>query len=211
MYWASEFTRMVIIPEHLFSGDKKFKWAYGIRTARPDSQGIIGFITKIETAATNQYSFDVALATIGTNWVSATNFTSSLAIKGAALFLPTTNVFVRGKETRILRSLITGRQVNILGYGVKPDSAFVAASKIKENVGRVMTVKDECPFVVIEMKSKAGYSGSAFFDEHKRLFILHGGMENESDFLKKACDYAERIYRRRIDGVALLTGPILLE
>lgn len=215
MYWSSPDTKEVIIPEHLFTDEGWFKGAYGIRSARPDSHGLIGYINKVEKPDTNQYSIDVTFATIGTNWTSATNFTpyfsSRISKKEAVYFSPSPTVIMRGKETRRLRSLITGNEVKILGYGVKPDAAFTEASKNKENWGKKMIVQDERPYVVIEMKSKDGHSGSAFFDEHRRLFILHGGPDMGNDFLKKVDKYVEKTYGREAEGAAVLTGPLLLE
>ena len=213
MYWVDAHTREVIIPGHLIASDEKDHWlqgAYGVRMARPDSHGFVGFLTKVEAANPKKYGNDVAFGTVGTNWTSVTNFVSShipLVEGGDNVFLsPAATVFIHGVKTKTLRSYITKREVKILGYAVESSVVYSnAVGGIKGSM--VTTAVDVNPYIAVEMNSDFGFCGSAFIDEHDRMFIIHAGVpeaDSKMDSIRKSLGDA------KVKGVCLLTGPIIL-
>lgn len=189
----------VLIPKHLLTEDValKGKYTFGVQLMRPASSEIICYITGVHSIMTTKENFDVALGDLGTNQVEAAGMIAKFSketppiVSKRVQFSPAKTVTIDGKETKFLRSLITGKQVNILGYGM---------------------ISNAPPNIVIEMKAGSGYSGSAFFDENKRLFILGGETLDNGYFLKSAGEgYFQREYGHEVKSIALLVGPIDLE
>ena len=192
-----------IVPEHIFSADVGFSGAFVVRIARPDNHCIIGFINAIINPDTNSYLRDIAITTVSTNgMVIAPSLKRPMEEK--VFTLPSPTVDISGTETKTIRSLITGEEVKIIGYGIRSNP------KLEEELkaGKTVSVSEEHPYIIVEFKSDEGYSGTAFFDENNRIFILHGGFKDGNNDAGK--DFLAR-YGREPKGMASLVGPVVFE
>jgi len=195
-------TYSIIVPEHLFSEDIGFNGAFAVRIARPDNHIIIGFIDKITDSGSNLFGLDIAIATISTNSrvIAPFHFDGG---KEAIQTFSSYTVNVRGRETKTLRSLITGKEAKIIGYGVKINAEI----NRRLRVGEKIIVEEQHPYVLVEFESNKGYSGIAFFDENRRLFIVHGGFATEELEPKTAKGFFN-VYGRNPKNVCVLVGPL---
>ncbi len=118
-------------------------------------------------------------------------------------------VVVKGKEIKTIRSLVTGKEVRIIGYSLLIPPEANAFFQKKENKGKKIIVEDLNPYIAVEMKSIGGHSGTPFYDEHGRVLILHGALENEGGpDVKDAKEAFRKRYGRIPEGIALLTGTL---
>lgn len=205
MYWEEEGVAKAIVPKHMFREASKLDelYGYGVRIARPDSHSIVGFITNVKDLSGNRFGRDVALVSVGINKVSARKLASAISVPTNVcneniIYSFTNSVVIRGKSVKSLRSFITNKEVKILGYALEVDSSFF---KDKELEGKLYhrglpTDFDKAPQIAIDIASEHGFSGSPFFDEYGRIFIM------SSSRLKPEWG--------AVKGLSLLTGPITL-
>jgi len=160
----------IILPEHLFLKDKRlgFKGGYVVRIARPDT-GYMGFVDKVEHSPTGG---DVAIATVllGTNETVIEDNTEPIP-PYITCIIPSPTVVICNQEVKTICSLITGKQVPIVGCGVE-----IQAKKPRR-------------YLTIEMPCGPGSSGSAYFDQTGRIFIAHAIIPEDSALMKEVDHY----------------------
>jgi hypothetical protein len=206
MYWEGEDVAKAIVPKHMFRDASKYdeSYGYGVRIARPDSHSIVGFVTGVEDLSGEKFGRDVALVSIGTNKVSARKLASGIVVPAEnfhenMIRSNTNSVMVRDKVIKSLRSLITNKEVKILGYVLNVDESFFKSRPAGSELfypGPV-TDLDKTPSIAIDVASDYGFSGSAFFDEHGRMFIVTSSLLRPDWGATK--------------GVTVLTGPVTLK
>ncbi len=197
----------IILPKHLFSKDKKlgFEGCYAVRIVRPDG-GIFGFIDKLYPSKKGS---DIVIGTIqlGTKNPPIVKDVTDLALPGIPYIKISSTVTMSDKEVKNLHSFITGKEIRIIGYGFELQPNELVATN---ETGTELILKEkphQC--IVIDRHTVSGSSGSPYFDQNGRIFIIHG-VSLEID--KKLADAVntELIERNegKVKGLTYLDGPI---
>ncbi len=201
VYRADEETMEVILPEHLFTLKVSASEVFLVQAVQPERS--LGFIGEILSSSKDWNGCDIAIARLTTNQVAVTNFSN--ITNSAMWYQPSSAVYTKDILTRSIRSMVTGETMSILGYGIRPNEEYFRTKK--EHLSKLV-VTDRNPSIIIDMKSNTGYSGTAFVDEHNRIFILHGSWSNQANLYAEAQRFSIKTYGRDIRGAVLLTGPI---
>ena len=152
----------IIVCEHIFPKGEDL--CYCVRIANKSSNNVVGFISKIELSSKDLKGTDAVVAAIERGEKKIKGFSLLDVHDNHANFTFTNSVVVGKMSVTNLRSLITGKPVKILGYGLRAGRA-------------------ERPLIAAESKNTKGYSGSGYVDEHGRLFVLHGGIPGKDTIL----------------------------
>jgi hypothetical protein len=202
----------VILPAGIFS-DTQFKGAFGVRILRPDSGSLIGFINKVAIAGTNAENASMAIGTVGTNEVHLSR--SSVMTNWPVLPFFEPAVSVRGLAVKKVTSLLTGREVRIIGHGypLVNIEGLVVSDNIRQKYGDALgdsigTVDPDQTYLVIEVDPN-GLDGSVFFDNHGRIYTYYNGFRpsGETKIGKRLIMDFKDHYGEAPRSVAALAGP----
>lgn len=180
----------ITVPEQIFP--KGLDYCYAVKIPQPSGRVVTSYINNISSTSKDNHGMDIVFATLGQEPRLIKGF-SEIAETGKIDIWFTNELTIRQMPIRSIHSLATGKESPIIGYGLEPG----------QDKGH--------PFVLVEAKNVPGDAGTAFYDEYKRLFILHGGMAtNAANMTEINADFGKK-YGRNPEGVALLVGPIVLE
>lgn len=176
----------LMVPEHLFV--KGQNYAYAFRVARPGNTNIDGFINGVIPPGDEAGDCDIAFATTGPEPRVIEGFYAKPLAVLTHMF-PATTVTMGSKKVSSIRSLITGKTALIVGYDVE---------------GTNTTPRG----ILIEAKNGEGYSGSPFYDEYGRLYILHSAMVGTDPLFKTINKQFQEQIHRNSQGIACIVGPM---
>ncbi|MDO8482992.1 MAG: hypothetical protein Q7S86_04205 [bacterium] len=200
----------LLLPEHVFKADGDKEYTYAFRVVRPDSRRIDGYVGEIVMKSIDFFGCDIVLASISTKPTPIKGFSTILGRDGLVIVF-TDKVTTRGLRITKLRSHITGKPVTIIGYALKPTEKLKEFTGKKDYAGKVLTIDEERPLIAIEESYMGGKSGSAFVDEHDRIFFVHRALKNDSGELQEEEAIFKERFGRLPKGITLITGPIMVE
>ena len=100
---------------------------------------------------------------------------------------------------------MSGKSVTNVISDVTKGSHAVIGYLTKKNLS-------EKPFgLIVDSLDGPGYSGLPYWDEHGRLYILHGSFESTNDVLKGLNNMCLEKLGHRSRGCAILSGPLELK
>ncbi len=178
----------IFLHEHAFP--KGQTNIYGVRNISTNTSCFrSGYITTIVSTSKDNKGFDIVFATIGQQPREIVGF-STIPEENTISIRSTNVVTMAGKSISSLRSVSTGKDAWIIGYGSRSE---------RDN---------DHSFVIVEAESAAGCSGTAFYDEKNNLlFIQQGGFTSHDPVVVSVNDFLRKTHRQA-EGVAVLVGPI---
>lgn len=202
----------ITLPEHLFPKDGTNEHTYVFRIARPDSGRIDGCVGPIIASSKDMHGCDIAIAKAVGNLTPIRGFSTLFSETNGTViaFSNGDPLTVRGKQVTTLRSHITGKPVKILGYGLRPTAKLRLAYDMRPTRARPEDIDEEYPLIIVEEPVMAGKSGTAFVDEHGRIFLI-SRVVPMSGTMRQEETVFQQLFGRPSSGITFLTGPFALE
>ena len=202
-------TYNIIAPAHMLNKHYVTDHIYAIRTLQPDSHAIVCYLDTITDSSTNGSTYDFVIGTTSMTPKVVPPLTDS-AIEIGLITLPEYPVNYKGKTVNKLRSIITGKEVQIIGrsFRATPQLLEMAAHNQLKDIGAM--AEDRNSYIAVELVNQEGCSGHLFVDEYNRLYSLNSGeMEKDpySELMRKA--FFDRFHRYP-KGIAMLSGVLEL-